>query len=76
MTLSPLDRYGGACRLLSEVLCRALDGCPRAKILTPAVLTTPLTPRIDAIATGTYLGKPRDRIRGTRFALDRGPRLS
>ena len=59
-----------ACRLLSEILCRALDGRSKTEILAPPPLSIPLAPKINAIASGAYLDKSRDKIRGTGYVVE------
>ena len=59
-----------ACRLLCEILCRALGGGSRSEILAPAALSPPLAPKIDAIARGEYLDRSRDQIRGTGYVVE------
>lgn len=57
-----------ACRLLSVVLCNALDGKPEPALLDGAANCLH-TPAVQAIATGTYRDKPRDAIRSSGYSV-------
>lgn len=56
------------CQLFSELLSRALAGQSKAQIIAP--VTTPFQePRVQAIALGEYLHKPREQIHGTGYCV-------
>lgn len=57
-----------ACRLLAAVLCNALDGLPKERLLegTAEAVTEPA---LRAIAAGGLLGKPASAIRGSGYAV-------
>lgn len=57
-----------ACRLLAAVLCNALDGLPKERLLdgTAGVVTEPA---LRAIAAGGFLGKPASAVRGSGYAV-------
>lgn len=59
-----------ACRLLAEILCRALDGESKEEILAPVTFSSPLTPGIEALAGGEYRGKGREEVRGTGYVVE------
>lgn len=59
-----------ACRLMSDVLCRALDGRTREEVLLnfdPAMFTTP---KVKELARGTWQQKSREQIRGNGYVID------
>jgi ADP-ribosyl-[dinitrogen reductase] hydrolase len=56
------------CRLLASALFRLLQGCPKDKYLDGA-LGCVAHPRIRSLAEGTFLKKPRSRIRSSGFVV-------
>ena len=59
-----------ACRLLGEVLIRALQGQPKHIVLAPPQQTQHLSPAFQAIATGQYKTKARDQIKGSGYVVE------
>lgn len=58
-----------ACRLFARMLARALDGDAREAVLDagdPGLAE----PKLRALATGAWLGKPREAIRGSGYAVE------
>ncbi|HNR92811.1 MAG TPA: ADP-ribosylglycohydrolase family protein [Dokdonella sp.] len=58
-----------ACRLFACMLTRALDGHARADVLDVGKLVL-AEPKLRAIAEGNWLGKPREAIRGSGYAVE------
>lgn len=56
-----------ACRLLGEVLIKALQGRSKDDILAPSEQVLPLTPALKMIAKGDY--KTIDQIEGTGYVV-------
>ena len=59
-----------ACRLLGEVLIRALQGKAKDEILTLPQQILPLTPGLKPIAEGQYQTKKIEQIRGTGYVVE------
>ncbi|RMF12356.1 MAG: ADP-ribosylglycohydrolase family protein [Candidatus Dadabacteria bacterium] len=60
-----------ACRLLAAMLCHAFDGRSKSHVLHPDGLNpAELSPRIAAIARGSYRAKSADEIRGSGYVVD------
>ncbi len=61
-----------ACRLFGLLLHRALSGMAQDKILGPVfeIPGGPLAPRIQAIADGSYVGRPESEIRGSGYVVE------
>jgi ADP-ribosyl-[dinitrogen reductase] hydrolase len=58
-----------ACRLLGEVLIRALQGKSKYEVLAPSQQALRLPPGLKSIAGGQYKTKSRDQIRGTGYVV-------
>jgi ADP-ribosyl-[dinitrogen reductase] hydrolase len=56
------------CRLLGEVITKALDGKTKAEVLSPSS-TTFLEPKVRSIASGEYMQKSREQIFGTGYSV-------
>lgn len=59
-----------ACRLLGEMLFRALDGADKHAILFESVTETLASDNIRHIAAGDYQGKSENDIRGNGYVVD------
>lgn len=59
-----------ACRLLGEVLIRALQGKPKNEVLAPSQQDLRLTPGLKSIASGRYKAKTIDQIRGSGYVVE------
>jgi ADP-ribosyl-[dinitrogen reductase] hydrolase len=59
-----------ACRLLSAMLCEALDGGSKASVVRGRGELRLREPKIAAIARGDYLDKPADAIRGSGYVVE------
>lgn len=59
-----------ACRLMAEVMLRALAGLPKAAVLAPSVQALPLTPGLAAVAQAEYPRKSEDAIRGSGYVVE------
>jgi len=59
-----------ACRLLGEVLIRALQGKPKDDVLAPSEQVLSLTAGLQAIAVGDYKTKSETEIRGTGYVVE------
>ena len=58
-----------ACRLLGEVLIRALQGRSKEAVSAPSQQTLFLSPGMQSIADGQYKTKSREQIRGTGYVV-------
>jgi ADP-ribosyl-[dinitrogen reductase] hydrolase len=58
-----------ACRLLGEVLIRALQGRSKDEVLAPSQQALRLSPGLKSIASGGYKSKTRDEIRGSGYVV-------
>ena len=58
-----------ACRLLGEVLIRALLGRSQEEVLAPSQQALTLSPSLKSIAIGGYKTKTKDRIRGSGYVV-------
>jgi ADP-ribosyl-[dinitrogen reductase] hydrolase len=58
-----------ACRLLGEVLIRALQGRSKLEVLAPSQQVLSLTPDLMSVATGGYKTKTLEQIRGTGYVV-------
>ena len=58
-----------ACRLLGEVLIRALLGRSKDEVLAPSQQALTLSPGLKSIAIGGYKTKTKDRIRGSGYVV-------
>ena len=58
-----------ACRLLGEVLIRALQGKSKDEVLAPSQQVLKLSPGLKSIASGQYKSKTMDEIRGTGYVV-------
>ncbi len=62
-----------ACKLYAYILTKALDGKPKDEILSVPDTTNllkDLSPKIQAIAAGTYKAKTEDQIRGSGYVVE------
>ena len=59
----------GACRLLGEVLVRALQGKPKEEVLAPSAQTLPMSGALQLIARGDYQSKSEDQIKGSGYVV-------
>jgi ADP-ribosyl-[dinitrogen reductase] hydrolase len=59
-----------ACRLLGDVLIRALQGRSKEEVLAPSQQALPLSPGLKSIASGGYKSKTRDEIRGSGYVVE------
>ena len=59
-----------ACRILAAVLLALLSGASRADALRAAEPADWMSPRLKDIALGTYVGRAKDRIRGSGYAVE------
>lgn len=59
-----------ACRLLAEVLWRAIDGSPRDEVLFVGDPGGFGTNKVKSLASGDWKDKSRDQIRGTGYVID------
>lgn len=58
-----------ACRLLGEVLIRALQGKSKDEVLAPSQQALRLSPDLKSVAMGEYKKKTRDEIRGSGYVV-------
>ncbi|MDZ7890874.1 MAG: ADP-ribosylglycohydrolase family protein [Rhodoferax sp.] len=58
-----------ACQLMAETMLRALQGESKDAVLAPSKLNLACTPGLQAIATGAYLHKTVEAIRGTGYVV-------
>jgi ADP-ribosyl-[dinitrogen reductase] hydrolase len=58
-----------ACRLLGEVLIRALQGLSKDEVLAPSQQALRLSPGLKSVASGGYKTKTMDHIRGTGYVV-------
>ena len=58
-----------ACKLLGEVLIRALQGKSKDEVLAPSQQALQLSPGLKLVASGGYKAKTRDQIRGTGYVV-------
>ena len=58
-----------ACRLLGEVLIRALQGKSKEEVLAPSQQALRLSPGLKSVADGQYKTKTMDEIRGTGYVV-------
>ena len=59
----------GACRLLAEVLVRALQGSSRDDVLAPSLETLPMSSALQSVAQGGYKAKAENRIKGSGYVV-------
>lgn len=59
-----------ACRLLGEILIRALQGKSKQDVLAPSTQVLSLSPGLRSIANGDYKTKTIDQIRSTGYVLE------
>jgi ADP-ribosyl-[dinitrogen reductase] hydrolase len=59
-----------SCRLLGEVLIRALEGKSKEEVLSPSEQVLTLSEGLYSIAKGEYKVKKIDQIRGTGYVVD------
>lgn len=59
-----------ACRLLGEVLIRALRGETKEEVMSTSTQTLSLSPALKSIAEGAYKTKNRDHIRGSGYVVE------
>ena len=59
----------GACRLLAEVLVRALRGRPKEEVLAPSLQTGSMSSALKSIARGDYRAKAEDQIKGSGYVV-------
>ncbi|ABM40099.1 ADP-ribosylglycohydrolase family protein [Polaromonas naphthalenivorans] len=58
-----------ACRLLAEVMVRALQGNSKDDLLAPLRQTLPMSSALQSIARGDYQTKSEDQIRGSGYVV-------
>ena len=58
-----------ACRLLAEVLVRALQGKSKDEVLAPSTQTLPMSGALESIARGDYQAKAEDQIKGSGYVV-------
>lgn len=58
-----------ACRLLGEVLIRALQGRSKDEVLAPSQQVLRLSPGLNSVASGGYKTKTMDQIRGSGYVV-------
>ncbi|NDP63452.1 ADP-ribosylglycohydrolase family protein [Polaromonas sp.] len=58
-----------ACRLLGEVLIRALQGRSKDEVLAPSQQVLRLSPGLKSVASGRYKTKTMDQIRGSGYVV-------
>ena len=59
-----------ACRLLCEVLIRALQGKSKVEVLSPSQQALRMSPGLKSVASGGYKSKSRDQIRGSGYVVE------
>jgi ADP-ribosyl-[dinitrogen reductase] hydrolase len=59
----------GACRLLAEVLVRALQGKSKNEVLAPSRQTGPMSGALQSIAQVDYKTKAEDQIKGSGYVV-------
>ncbi len=59
-----------ACRLMSDILCRALASLSREQVLLGNDPANYLMSRVKDMASGTWQHKSRDQIRGNGYVID------
>ena len=59
----------GACRLLAEVLVRALQGRTKGEVLAPSTQTLPLSGALQSVAQGDYKTKAENQIKGSGYVV-------
>ena len=59
-----------ACRLLGEVLIRALQAKSKEEVIAPSQQVLKLSPGLRSIAEGGYKTKTIDQIRGSGYVVD------
>ena len=59
-----------ACRLLGEVLIRALRGKSKDEVLAPSQLALRLSPGLKSVGSGGYKTKTMDQIRGSGYVVE------
>jgi ADP-ribosyl-[dinitrogen reductase] hydrolase len=63
------DECLDACRLMSDVLCRALDGRPREEVLLGNDPVNYTIAKVKDMASGTWQHKSRDQILGSGYVI-------
>lgn len=58
-----------ACRLLGEVLIRALQGKSKVEVMAPSQQALRLSPGLKSVASGGYKTKTRNQIRGSGYVV-------
>ena len=58
-----------ACRLLAEVLVRALQGRPKDEVLAPSLQTLPMSSALQSVARGDYKAKAENQIKGSGYVV-------
>ncbi len=69
LTTHGADECLDACRILAELILRALDGQPKEEVLRPVDLDC-CTPKLQAVADLSFLEKSADEIRGTGYVVE------
>ena len=59
-----------SCRLLGEVLIRALQGKSKEEVLAPSQQVLSLSPGLKSVASGAYKTKTMDQIRGSGYVVE------
>lgn len=58
-----------ACRLLAEVLVRALQGSSKGDVLAPSRQTLPMSSALQSVAQGYYKTRSEDQIKGSGYVV-------
>jgi ADP-ribosyl-[dinitrogen reductase] hydrolase len=58
-----------ACRLMAEIMLRALQGLPKDQVLAPSQQYLPWTPAMQSLANADYQAKAVDDIQGTGYVV-------
>lgn len=58
-----------ACRLMAEIMLRALQGLPKDQVLAPSQQDLPWTPAMQSLANADYQAKAMDDIQGTGYVV-------
>ena len=58
-----------ACRLLAEVLVRALQGRPKDEMLAPSLQTLLMSSALQSVARGDYKAKAENQIKGSGYVV-------
>ena len=59
-----------ACRLLAEVLVRALQGQTKDEVLAPSLQTLPMSKALQSIGQGQYKTKSSEQIEGSGYVVE------